>query len=115
MSVIPAMGRDVEAEGQAVTGAEAEVVIEAVRIDPITATLIARGRHHAPPALALNLLTTLAILLLSDCILKPHPDLHLFTKVDAQNQTGLHHPQATGTLILPDPLIGTAPATTETK
>lgn len=115
MSVIPATGRDVEVEGQVVTGAGAEVVIEAVRIDPVTAPLIARGRHHARPALALILLTILAILLLSDCIIKPHPDLHLLTKVDAQNQTGLHHPQVTGALILPDPLIGTAPASTETK
>lgn len=59
MSVTPATARGVGAEGQAVIEAEAEDVIEVVRIGPTTATSIdLGGRHRARPALALTLRTT---------------------------------------------------------
>ena len=59
MSVIPAMARDAGVEGQAAIEAEAEDVIEAVRIGLTTAISIGLGgRHRARPALALTLLMT---------------------------------------------------------
>jgi hypothetical protein len=108
--------RDVGVEDKAAIEAEAEVVIEVVLIGPITATsMVPDGRHRARPALALILLTTLAILVLSDLILQVPLNHRISTTAADQISTDFHHPLVIGTPILPHPTIETLLDSTETS